>query len=113
MVCTSSLDLGVDFKPVDCVIQIGSAKGIARFIQRAGRSGHSPHEVSKVYFVPTHTLELIEVSALKEAVKQRDVEARTPMVLTYDVLVQFLVTLAVGEGFKNLSKNNSISYTIC
>jgi ATP-dependent Lhr-like helicase len=100
VVCTSSLDLGVDFKPVDCVIQVGSAKGIARFIQRAGRSGHSPHEVSKVYFVPTHTLELIEVSALKEAVRQRDVEARTPMVLTYDVLVQFLVTLAVGEGFK-------------
>ena len=99
VVCTSSLDLGVDFKPVDCVIQVGSSKGIARFIQRAGRSGHSPYEVSKVYFVPTHTLELIEVSALKEAVKQRDVEAREPMVLTYDVLVQFLVTLAVGEGF--------------
>jgi ATP-dependent Lhr-like helicase len=100
VVCTSSLDLGVDFKPVDCVIQVGSAKGIARFIQRAGRSGHSPYEVSKVYFVPTHALELIEVSALKEAVKQRDVEAREPMVLTFDVLVQFLVTLAVGEGFQ-------------
>lgn len=101
VICTSSLDLGVDFKPVDCVIQIGSAKGIARFIQRAGRSGHSPYERSKIYFIPTHSLQLIEVAALKEAVKQRQIEDRTPMVLTYDVLVQFLVTLAIGEGFNN------------
>ncbi|WP_299064338.1 ligase-associated DNA damage response DEXH box helicase [uncultured Polaribacter sp.] len=100
VVCTSSLDLGVDFKPVDCVIQIGSAKGIARFMQRAGRSGHSPFETSKMYAVPTHSLQLIEVAAVKEAVKQNEIEARYPMVLTYDVLVQFLVTLAVGEGFK-------------
>jgi len=100
VICTSSLDLGVDFKPVDCVIQIGSAKGIARFVQRAGRSGHSPYEVSKIYFIPTHSLQLIEVAALKEAVKQEQIESRTPMIMTFDVLVQFLVTLAVGEGFK-------------
>ncbi|WP_296634737.1 ligase-associated DNA damage response DEXH box helicase [Polaribacter sp.] len=100
VVCTSSLDLGVDFKPVDCVIQIGSAKGITRFMQRAGRSGHSPFETSKMYAVPTHSLQLIEVAAVKEAVKQNEIEARQPYVLTYDILVQFLVTLAVGEGFK-------------
>ncbi|WP_296316746.1 ligase-associated DNA damage response DEXH box helicase [Winogradskyella sp. UBA3174] len=99
VVCTSSLDLGVDFKPVDCVIQIGSAKGIARFMQRAGRSGHSPYERSKIYFIPTHLLELVEVAALKEAVKQNQIETRDPMVLTFDVLVQFMVTCAVGIGF--------------
>jgi ATP-dependent Lhr-like helicase len=99
VVCTSSLDLGVDFKPVDCVIQIGSVKGIARFMQRAGRSGHSPFQRSKIYFVPTHSLELVEVSALKEAIKEKQIESRDPMVLTFDVLVQFMVTLAVGEGF--------------
>lgn len=99
VVCTSSLDLGVDFKPVDCVIQIGSAKGIARFMQRAGRSGHSPYERSKIYFIPTHSLELVEVSALKTAVKENQIESREPMVLTFDVLVQFMVTLAVGQGF--------------
>ncbi|MCA0132619.1 ligase-associated DNA damage response DEXH box helicase [Winogradskyella alexanderae] len=99
VVCTSSLDLGVDFKPVDCVIQIGSVKGVARFMQRAGRSGHSPFERSKIYFIPTHSLELVEVSALKEAIKNKQVESRDPMVLTFDVLVQFMVTLAVGEGF--------------
>lgn len=101
VVCTSSLDLGVDFKPVDCVIQIGSVKGIARFMQRAGRSGHSPYERSKIYFVPTHSLELVEVSAVKEAIKEKEIETRDPMVLTFDVLVQFMVTLAVGEGFNS------------
>ncbi len=101
VVCTSSLDLGVDFKPVDTVVQIGSSKGIARFLQRAGRSGHSPYETSKIYFVPTHTLELLEVAALKDAYKNKIVEKRDPMVLTYDVLVQFMVTIALGGGFKS------------
>ena len=101
VISTSSLDLGVDFKPVDTVIQIGSSKGVARFLQRAGRSGHSPFETSKIYFVPTHSLELIEVSALKEAVKQKVIEPRTPVVMSFDVLVQFLMTLAVGDGFED------------
>jgi ATP-dependent Lhr-like helicase len=100
VVSTSSLDLGVDFKPVDTVIQVGSSKGVARFMQRAGRSGHSPFEVSKIYFVPTHSLELIEVAALKEAVKTNLIEDREPLVLCYDVLVQFLVTIALGGGFR-------------
>ncbi|WP_312174392.1 DEAD/DEAH box helicase, partial [Chryseobacterium sp.] len=98
VVSTSSLDLGIDFKPVDTVIQIGSAKGVARFLQRAGRSGHSPFETSKIYCVPTHSLELIEVSALKEAVKNNVIEPRDPQVLCFDVLVQFLMTLAIGDG---------------
>ena len=100
VISTSSLDLGVDFKPVDTVIQVGSSKGVARFLQRAGRSGHSPFETSKIYFVPTHSLELIEVSALKEAVKQKIIEPRTPVVMVFDVLIQFLMTLAVGDGFE-------------
>lgn len=99
VVCTSSLDLGVDFKPVDTVVQIGSSKGIARFLQRAGRSGHSPFETSTIYFVPTHSLELLEVAALKDAFKNKIIEKREPLVLTYDVLIQFLVTLALGGGF--------------
>ncbi|RMZ60146.1 ligase-associated DNA damage response DEXH box helicase [Chryseobacterium nematophagum] len=99
VVSTSSLDLGIDFKPVDTVIQIGSAKGVARFLQRAGRSGHSPFETSKIYCVPTHSLELIEVAALKQAVKQKVIEPREPQVLCFDVLIQFLMTLAIGDGF--------------
>lgn len=111
VVSTSSLDLGVDFKPVDTVIQIGSAKGVARFLQRAGRSGHSPFETSKIFFVPTHSLELIEVAALKEAVKQKVIEPRVPMVMTFDVLVQYLISLAVGEGFKEAETFKQIKNT--
>ncbi len=111
VISTSSLDLGVDFKPVDTVIQIGSSKGIARFLQRAGRSGHSPFETSRIYFVPTHSLELIEVAALKEAVKQNKIEPREPLVLCYDVLIQFLLTLAVGEGFDEEQTFNQINKT--
>nr|WP_121272226.1 ligase-associated DNA damage response DEXH box helicase [Pedobacter schmidteae] len=99
VVCTSSLDLGVDFKPVDTVVQIGSPKGVARFLQRAGRSGHSPYETSKIYFLPTHALELVEAAAIKEAAKTQNIESREPIVMAFDTLVQYLVTLAVGDGF--------------
>jgi ATP-dependent Lhr-like helicase len=99
VVCTASLDLGVDFRPVETVIQVGSPKGVARFLQRAGRSGHSPDAVSKIYFLPTHSLELIEAAALKAAVDETVIESREPMLLCFDVLVQYLCTLAIGEGF--------------
>lgn len=100
VVCTSSLDLGVDFKPVDTVVQIGSPKGVARFMQRAGRSGHSPFERSKIYFVPTNSLELIESAALQEAIRRNVMEERRPIVQAFDVLVQFLVSMALGDGFR-------------
>lgn len=99
VVCTSSLDLGVDFRPVDCVIQIGSPKGVARFLQRAGRSGHRPHETSHIYYVPTNSLEIIEGDSLKYAVKQQIIEQRLPYIRSFDVLIQYLMTLAVGDGF--------------
>ena len=100
VVCTSSLDLGVDFRPVDTVIQVGSPKGVARFMQRAGRSGHAPGAVSKAYFVPTHSLELLEGAALKQGIKAGIFESRDPLLLTMDVLIQYMVTLAVSDGFR-------------
>lgn len=99
VVCTSSLDLGVDFRPVETVIQVGGPKGVARFLQRAGRSGHQPGAVSKIYYLPTHSIELIEAAALREAMKRKIVEQRLPYVRSFDVLVQYLVTLSVSEGF--------------
>jgi ATP-dependent Lhr-like helicase len=99
VISTSSLDLGVDFKPVDTVVQIGSPKGVARFLQRAGRSGHSPYETSVIYFLPTHALELVEAAAIKEAARTQNIESRQPVVMAYDTLIQYLVTLAVGDGF--------------
>lgn len=100
VVCTSSLDLGVDFRPVDTVVQVGSPKGVARFMQRAGRSGHHPGAISKAYYVPTHSLELLEGAALKSAIKKGVFESRDPMLLTFDVLIQYMVTLAVSDGFR-------------
>ncbi|MDG2108329.1 MAG: ligase-associated DNA damage response DEXH box helicase [Flavobacteriaceae bacterium] len=99
VVCTSSLDLGVDFSPVENCIQIGSPKGIGRFIQRAGRSGHQPKAGSSIYFLPTHAMELIESVALQNGIKTQQIEDRIPYLNCYDVLIQFLMTLAVGKGF--------------
>ncbi len=99
VVCTSSLDLGVDFAPVESIIQIGGPKGVARFLQRAGRSGHQPNQVSRIYFLPTHAIELIEASALQKAVSKNEVEDRLPYLNSFDVLVQYLTTLAVSDGF--------------
>lgn len=99
VIATSSLDLGVDFKPVDTVVQVGSPKGVARFLQRAGRSGHSPGETSKIYFLPTHALELVEAAAIKEAAKENNIESREPVIMVFDTLIQYLVTLAIGDGF--------------
>lgn len=99
VVCTSSLDLGVDFSPVDRVIQVGSPKGIARFIQRAGRSGHAPGKKSTIIFVPTHALELIEAGALRESISNPALEDRIPPFAPMDVLSQYAVTRAVGGGF--------------
>lgn len=99
VVCTSSLDLGVDFRPVETIIQVGSPKGVARFLQRAGRSGHQPDALSTIYFLPTHSLELIEAAALRNAVDRGLVENRIPFIRSFDVLLQYLMTLAVSEGF--------------
>jgi ATP-dependent Lhr-like helicase len=99
VVCTSSLDLGVDFLPVERVLQIGSAKGVARLMQRAGRSGHAPGRVSRVTLVPTHSLELIEAAAAQVAVAQRRIEPRESPEKPLDVLVQHLVSMALGGGF--------------
>ncbi|ULQ58208.1 ligase-associated DNA damage response DEXH box helicase [Flavihumibacter rivuli] len=100
VVCTASLDLGVDFRPVETVIQVGSPKGVARFLQRAGRSGHSPDATSKIYFLPTHSLELLEAAALKAAITEELIESRQPLVLCFDVLIQYLCTLAISDGFR-------------
>ena len=99
VVCTSSLDLGVDFSPVDRVVQVGSPKGVARLMQRAGRSGHQPGAVSEILCVPSHALELVEIAAARRAWEAGQVEARRPPRMSLDVLVQHLVTLAAGPGF--------------
>lgn len=103
VVCTSSLDLGVDFSPVDQVLQLGSPKGIARLLQRAGRSGHQPGATSRVFGVPTNALELVEFAAARDAIVEvttgtgdETLEQRGPIECPLDVLAQHLVTLGAG-----------------
>ena len=100
VVCTSSLDLGVDFLPVERVLQIGSPKGVARLLQRAGRSGHAPGRTSRVTLVPTHSLEVLEAAAAQRAIAERRIEARSAPRGPLDVLVQHLVSMALGGGFR-------------
>ncbi|MGX1931358.1 ligase-associated DNA damage response DEXH box helicase [Flagellimonas sp. 2504JD4-2] len=113
VVCTSSLDLGVDFAPVETVVQIGGPKGVARFLQRAGRSGHRPGKESVIYFLPTHAMELIEASAMQKAVLNAAVEDRIPYLNSYDVLIQYLTTLAVSDGFYPEEIYPEIKNTFC
>jgi ATP-dependent Lhr-like helicase len=100
VVATSSLDLGVDFLPVERVLQIGSAKGIARMMQRAGRSGHAPGRTSRITLVPTNTIEIVEGAAARAAAKAGHVEKRDAPDKPLDVLVQHIVTIALGGGFR-------------
>jgi len=101
VVATSSLDLGVDFSPVERVLQIGSCKGVARLLQRAGRSGHAPGQVSRVTCVPSHALEFVEAAAARRAAMAGRIEARRPVERPLDLLTQHLVTIAAGEGFES------------
>ncbi len=100
VVCTASLDLGVDFPPVEQVLQVGAPKGVARILQRAGRSGHRMGAVSRIYCLPAHSLELVEFSAVRAAIAAGELESRVPLERPLDVLVQHLVTLALGGGFE-------------
>ena len=111
VVATSSLDLGVDFSPVERVLQIGSAKGVARLLQRAGRSGHAPGQVSRVTCVPSHALEFVEAAAARRAAMAGRIEARTPVDRPLDLLAQHLVTIAAGEGFEEAEMKAEVKAT--
>ncbi len=111
VVCTSSLDLGVDFSPVDQVLQVGSPKGVARLLQRAGRSGHQPGAVSEILCVPTHAFELVEIAAARRAGELGRIEARRPLTRALDVLAQHLVTVALGGGFEERAMREEVSHT--
>lgn len=100
VVSTSSLDLGVDFAPVDQVLQVGSPKGVARLLQRAGRSGHQPGAVSRILCVPTNTFELVENCAVRDLALAGKIESIHPIDCPLDLLIQHLLTVAAGTGFE-------------
>lgn len=112
VVCTSSLDLGVDFAPVDRVLQLGSPKGVARLLQRAGRSGHRPGVPSRVTCVPTHALEMIDIAAARVGIEQGRIETRSGLLCPLDVLSQHMVTVALGGGFEPDSLLDEVRTTV-
>jgi ATP-dependent helicase Lhr and Lhr-like helicase len=97
VVCTSSLDLGLDFSCIEQVIQIGSPKGVARLLQRAGRSGHQPGKKPRLICVPTNALELLEFAAAQDAMDAGEIESKRPLMQPLDVLIQHVTSCAIGE----------------
>lgn len=101
VIATSSLDLGVDFSPVEAIFQIGSPKGIARLFQRAGRAKHRPGSRSvTLTCVPTHAIQMAEFSAARDAMANREIEPLEILDGPVDVLWQHLLTAGLSEPFK-------------
>ena len=111
VVATSSLDLGVDFSPVERVLQVGSPKGVARLLQRAGRSGHAPGQASRISCAPSHALEFVEAAAVRRAAMAGRVESRHPVERPLDLLTQHIVTIAAGEGFEEQALKDEVRST--
>ncbi|MEM6535210.1 MAG: ligase-associated DNA damage response DEXH box helicase [Pseudomonadota bacterium] len=100
VVCTSTLDLGIDWGEVDLVIQLGAPKGAARLIQRIGRANHRMDEASQAILVPTNRFEVLECRAAEAAVEAGDIDGEGLRDGALDVLAQHIMGRACGEGFK-------------
>ncbi|WP_120217774.1 ligase-associated DNA damage response DEXH box helicase [Sphingopyxis sp. EG6] len=100
LVATSSLDLGLDWGDVDCVIQMGAPKGSSRLLQRIGRANHRLDEPSKALIVPGNRFEYLEAQAALDAVEagERDADRFRPGAL--DVLAQHVMALACAAPFR-------------
>jgi len=99
LVCTASLDLGVDWGDIDCVVQMGAPKGSSRLLQRIGRANHRLDQPSRAILVPGNRFEFLEATAAKDAVDQgqRDGEDFRPGGL--DVLAQHVMACACAGPF--------------
>jgi ATP-dependent Lhr-like helicase len=99
VVCTSTLDLGVDWGDVDLVIQLASPKGAARMVQRIGRANHRLDEASRALFVPANRFEMLECQAAREAIAENALDSERPRVGALDVLAQHVMGCACSEPF--------------
>ena len=98
LVATGSLELGLDVGEIDSVVQVGSPKGVARALQRVGRSGHLVGQTSRGRFVPLFFDDVLECAATVEAMREGDVEETRPPQFPLDVLAQQIVAEVVGRG---------------
>lgn len=99
VVCTSTLDLGIDWGDVDLVIQMGAPKGVSRLTQRIGRANHRMNEPSRALMAPANRMEVLECIAAKEAIEEGDLDGEPPRKGTLDVLAQHIIGSAVAAPF--------------
>jgi ATP-dependent Lhr-like helicase len=97
VVCTSTLDLGVDWGDVDLVIQLASPKGASRMVQRIGRANHRLDEPSRALFVPANRFEMLECQAAREAIAENALDTEAERVGALDVLAQHIMGCACSE----------------
>ncbi len=108
VVCTSTLDLGIDWGDVDLVIQLASPKGASRMVQRIGRANHRLDEPSRAIFVPANRFEMLECQAAREAIAENKLDGDPPRVGALDVLAQHVMGCACSEPFDLLSLYDEI-----
>ena len=100
MVCTSTLDLGIDWGDVDLVIHVGAPKGSSRLLQRIGRSNHRLDMPSEALLVPSNRFEVLECEAALQAARENAQDTEYPMVLKFDVLAQHVMGRACAGPFQ-------------
>ncbi len=99
IVCTSTLDLGIDWGDVDLVIHVGAPKGSSRLLQRIGRANHRLDEASNALLVPSNRFEVLECEAAVEAVRENAQDTEYPVVMKLDVLAQHILGRACAGPF--------------
>jgi ATP-dependent Lhr-like helicase len=108
VVCTSTLDLGIDWGDVDLVIQLASPKGASRMVQRIGRANHRLDEPSHAIFVPANRFEMLECQAAREAIAENTLDGDPPRIGALDVLAQHIMGCACSEPFDALALYDEI-----
>ncbi|WP_374470911.1 ligase-associated DNA damage response DEXH box helicase [Phenylobacterium sp.] len=109
VVCTSTLDLGIDWGDVDLVIQLASPKGASRMVQRIGRANHRLDEPSRAIFVPANRFEMLECQAAREAIAEHRLDGDPPRVGALDVLAQHVMGCACSEPFDMLELYDEVT----
>src|SRR6476620_10012384 len=99
VVCTSSLDLGVDWGDIDLVINVGAPKGASRLLQRIGRANHRLDEPSRGILIPSHRFEVLECNAALDAIAENAQDTPPLRTGALDVLAQHILGCACGEPF--------------
>jgi ATP-dependent Lhr-like helicase len=99
VVCTATLDLGIDWGDVDLVVNVGAPKGASRIMQRIGRANHRMDEPSKAYLAPTNRFEILECQAALDAISVAAQDTPDPRVGALDVLAQHVLGRACAEPF--------------